>query len=57
VDDIIAGTREDVYLRSGDIVFVPSTLIGQWNDLLKALLPTLNAFWQGSTIHHRLFVE
>jgi polysaccharide export outer membrane protein len=36
------GQAPDVYVHRGDIVFVPPTPLGRWNEILSQLLPTLN---------------
>jgi hypothetical protein len=36
------GRAPDPYVHRGDIVFVPPTPIGRWNEILSQLLPTLN---------------
>lgn len=40
-DKIIRGEAMDFPLQSGDIVYVPRTGLGKWNDTLKEILPTL----------------
>ncbi|NUN12848.1 MAG: polysaccharide biosynthesis/export family protein [Myxococcales bacterium] len=42
-EDIAAGRRNDVAIRPGDIVFVTTTELQDWNDVLGQLLPTLQA--------------
>lgn len=36
------GRTADVYVHRGDIVLVPPTWLGRWNETLTQLLPTLN---------------
>lgn len=36
------GQAPDAYVHRGDIVFVPPTPLGRWNEILSQLLPTLN---------------
>ncbi len=40
-DKIIRGEAMDFPLQSGDIVYVPRTGLGKWNDTLREILPTL----------------
>jgi polysaccharide export outer membrane protein len=39
---ILNGTAPNFALEPGDIVFVPPTAIGSWNQALNLLLPSLN---------------
>jgi polysaccharide export outer membrane protein len=41
VEEILAGTREDVYVQRGDIVLVPATALGQWNQIMAEISPTI----------------
>lgn len=43
VDDIFAAQRPDVPLLPGDIVYVTTTAIADWNRLLEQILPTIQA--------------
>jgi polysaccharide export outer membrane protein len=41
---IITGESFDMPLEPGDIVYVPPNRIGSWNDVVKAITPTVEAF-------------
>jgi polysaccharide export outer membrane protein len=41
MEEILAGTREDVYVQRGDIVFAPITAMGQWNEIMAQISPTI----------------
>jgi polysaccharide export outer membrane protein len=41
--DIVAGLSRDVHLLPGDVVFVTTTELSDWNYLLNQLIPTLQA--------------
>ena len=43
VNDMLSGHRTDVPLRPGDIVFVTTTALADWNRVIQQLLPTLRA--------------
>jgi len=43
VDDMFGGHRTDVPLRPGDVVFVTTTALADWNRVIEQLLPTLRA--------------
>lgn len=40
-EKILEGTATDFPLQPGDILYVPSNVMGTWNDVLEQLLPTL----------------
>lgn len=50
VDEILKDGKfeKNVYLQSGDILYVPQTLISKYNDLINKVQPTLNAIIGGS---------
>jgi polysaccharide biosynthesis/export protein len=54
----IGGFREgdglDVYVQRGDIVFIPATPLGQWNDILIQLIPSLQSALSGAIITREL---
>ena len=41
VNDILSGQMLDVRLQSEDIVFIPQNAIGDWNDVVAAISPSL----------------
>ena len=43
VDDVFAAQRMDVPLMPGDIVYVTTTAIADWNRLLQQIMPTVQA--------------
>jgi polysaccharide export outer membrane protein len=40
VSDLLEGKAPDVSLRPGDIVFVPNSAIGSWNEVVNQIAPT-----------------
>jgi polysaccharide export outer membrane protein len=44
VKETLKGERLPFPLEEGDIVYVPRSAVGNWNEALKELLPTLQAF-------------
>ena len=42
-DKILRGEAMPLMLRQGDIVFVPKSAIGNWNDTINEILPSLQA--------------
>jgi polysaccharide export outer membrane protein len=40
-EKILEGTATDFPLQPGDILYVPSNVMGTWNEVLEQLLPTL----------------
>jgi polysaccharide export outer membrane protein len=48
VEKIREGATPDVYVQRGDIVLVPSTALGKWNDILNQLLPSLQTLLLGT---------
>jgi polysaccharide biosynthesis/export protein len=43
-DKILRGDAMPLILRQGDIVFVPKSGLGNWNDAINEILPSLQAF-------------
>jgi polysaccharide export outer membrane protein len=43
-DKILRGEAMPLMLRQGDIVFVPKSGLGNWNDAINEILPSLQAF-------------
>ena len=43
-DKILRGEAMPLMLRQGDIVFVPKSGFGNWNDAINEILPSLQAF-------------
>jgi polysaccharide biosynthesis/export protein len=43
-DKILRGEAMPLVLQKGDIVFVPKSGIGNWNDAINEILPSLQAF-------------
>jgi polysaccharide export outer membrane protein len=43
-DKILRGEAMPLVLRQGDIVFVPKSSFGNWNDAINEILPSLQAF-------------
>ncbi len=41
VEEILAGISPDVYVQRGDIVFAPVTAMGQWNEIMVQISPTI----------------
>jgi polysaccharide export outer membrane protein len=44
VKETLKGDSLPFPLEEGDIVYVPRSAVGNWNEALKELLPTLQAF-------------
>jgi protein involved in polysaccharide export with SLBB domain len=42
----------DVPLASGDIIFVPQTFIGDWNEFLNNLYPTLRSIFDANRLYY-----
>ncbi|MCK4594333.1 SLBB domain-containing protein, partial [bacterium] len=42
----------DVPLASGDIVYVPQTFIGDWNEFLQKISPTLRAVFDANRLYN-----
>jgi polysaccharide export outer membrane protein len=45
------GRAPDAFVNRGDIVFVPPSPIGRWNEILSQILPTLNVILAGLVIY------
>jgi polysaccharide biosynthesis/export protein len=43
-EKIMRGDAPPLALRNGDIVYVPKSNLGSWNDAINEILPTLQAF-------------
>jgi polysaccharide export outer membrane protein len=43
-DKILRGEAMPLFLQQGDIVFVPKSGLGNWNDAINEILPSLQAF-------------
>jgi len=43
VDKIMQGEAISMTLKHGDIIYVPKSAMGNWNDAIKEMLPTLQA--------------
>jgi len=43
LSDILEGKIKDFRIKPFDIVFIPSSVLGDWNDILKMVMPSLNA--------------
>ena len=50
-DAILRGNARDVVLRPNDIVFVPRTLLGEWNMVISQILPSLQAIQSGYIVN------
>lgn len=48
--DIFAGKAPDVILEAGDVVFVPSTGLSRWSDIVNKIIPGLVLARTGSSI-------
>jgi polysaccharide export outer membrane protein len=48
------GSGTDVYVQRGDIIFVPATVLGQWNEILTQLLPSLQALFLNTVVTREL---
>ncbi len=43
LEDILEGKARDFQIKPFDIVFIPSTPLGDWNNILQMVMPGLNA--------------
>lgn len=50
-DAILRGNSRDVVLRQNDIIYVPRTLLGDWNMVLSQILPSLQAIQSGYMVN------
>ena len=48
------GASPDVYVQRGDIVLVPATILGQWNEILAQLLPSLQTLFIATVVSREL---
>ena len=46
MDAVLAGKGSDTLVQRGDIVYVPSTLLGSWNEVVAQLTPSLMAMFE-----------
>ncbi|MDP8219855.1 MAG: SLBB domain-containing protein [Candidatus Stygibacter frigidus] len=50
-DAILHGNSRDVILKPNDIVYVPRTLLGDWNQIVSQILPSLQAIQSGYIVN------
>jgi len=50
-DAILHGNSRDVVLKPNDIVYVPRTLLGEWNLIVSQILPSLQAIQSGYIVN------
>lgn len=50
MDAVLAGQAGDTYVQRGDIVYVPSTILGSWNEVVAQLTPSLMAMFEAMFI-------
>jgi polysaccharide biosynthesis/export protein len=50
MDAVLAGKAGDTYVQRGDIVYVPSTILGSWNEVVAQLTPSLMAMFEAMFI-------
>lgn len=48
MDQVLTGKAGDVYVTRGDIVYVPPTGLGSYNEVLQQLIPSLQALFFGT---------
>src|SRR5262245_47512306 len=46
MDAVLGGKAGDSYVQRGDIVYVPSTILGSWNEVVAQLTPSLMAMFE-----------
>jgi polysaccharide biosynthesis/export protein len=46
MDAVLAGKGTDTLVQRGDIVYVPATLLGSWNEVVAQLTPSLMAMFE-----------
>ena len=56
LNDILEGKIKDFRIKPFDIVFIPSSVLGDWNDILKMVMPSLNAI-QSAYILNQIATE
>lgn len=54
MNKVRAGAREDVYVQRGDVVMVPATALGKWNEIMTQLLPSLQAILVGAVVQRQV---
>ena len=54
MDAVLAGKAGDAYVQRGDIVYVPSTVLGSWNEVVAQLTPSLMAMFEAMFISNGL---
>jgi polysaccharide export outer membrane protein len=50
MDAVLAGKAGDTYVQRGDIVYVPSSILGSWNEVVAQLTPSLMAMFEAMFI-------
>jgi polysaccharide biosynthesis/export protein len=50
MDAVLAGKGGDTLVQRGDIVYVPSTILGSWNEVVAQLTPSLMAMFEAMFI-------
>jgi polysaccharide biosynthesis/export protein len=50
MDAVLDGKGGDTYVQRGDIVYVPSTILGSWNEVVAQLTPSLMAMFEAMFI-------
>ena len=56
LSDILEGKIKDFRIKPFDIVFIPSSFLGDWNNILKMVMPSLSAI-QSAYILNQLRVD
>ena len=46
MDSVLNGKGGDTYVQRGDIVYVPSSILGSWNEVVAELTPSLMAMFE-----------
>jgi polysaccharide biosynthesis/export protein len=46
MDAVLAGKGSDTLVQRGDIVYVPSTILGSWNEVVSQITPSLMAMFE-----------
>lgn len=47
LEDILEGKMKDFLMKPFDIVYIPTSTLGDWNDILKTIMPSLEAIQSG----------
>jgi polysaccharide biosynthesis/export protein len=50
MDAVLGGKGGETYVQRGDIVYVPCTLLGSWNEVVAQLTPSLMAMFEAMFI-------